>query len=96
MTKNDFEILSSKIGTKHSLSLSLSLSLCLYITIIHPVCAPGQYLKSVSLNLCCIVLIPQISLDSLSFLAHLIGPQVTSRSLFGRLSFIVGLDLLIQ
>lgn len=86
MTKNDFELLSSKIGAKHSLS----------IAIIHTVRATELYLKSVSLNLCCILLIPQISLDSSSSLAHLIGQQVTSRSLFGRLSFIVGLDLLSQ
>ena len=53
-------------------------------------------MKSVSRNVCGIVLIPQISLDSLSSLAHPIGPQVTSRSLSGRLSFFFGFDLLSQ
>jgi hypothetical protein len=79
-----------------ALFVSLSLSLSLSIALVRAVCAAEHYLKSVSLNLCCIVLIPQISLNSSSSLADLIGPQVTSRSLFGRLSFFVGLDSLSQ
>jgi hypothetical protein len=42
---------------------SIYLSICLSIILVHTMCAPKHYLKSVSLNACCIVLIPQISLD---------------------------------